>query len=140
MNGKSIRTQRSTCRQRRGFSLLEVILSVAILGGALVVISHGFYAGYRSASRARLQKEANMLCDSKMAELVAGVIDASNASGSPIEGYPEWKYSVDLGDADTRGLLMARVTVERETESRPVTVSVVRFIPDPDYDPLEDNQ
>lgn len=124
-------------KRRSGFSLLEVLLSTAILGASMVVIGHGFYVGYRAAARIEKQGEANLMVDSVMADLVAGVIDANGTSRTPVDGKPDWFYTVEVGESAVNGLLLARVTVAQPDPRRPIEVSVVRFIPDPDYDPLE---
>ena len=122
-----------------GFSLLEVILSMAILGGALVVIGALVNIGYRHALSARLRSEANILCDTKMAEVAAGVLDLEPVSGSPIEESPDWNCSVFIEPSGQNGLLLVNVRVtNNQTEGVPITVDVSRFMPDPDYDPEED--
>lgn len=127
------------CR-RGGLSLLEVILSIAILGGAMVVIGHLFNLGYRSALQVRIRSDANLLCDSKMAELAAGVLPAQSTGNQSIAGSPGWNYSIDIQPSLQPGLLTATVTVEQnaETSSTPTSMSIVRFLPDPDYDPDEE--
>ena len=124
---------------RAGLSLLEVILSIAILGGAMVVIGHLFNLGYRSALQVRIRSDANLLCDSKMAELAAGVIPAKSTGNQTIDGSPGWNYSIDIQPSLQPGLLTATVTVQRNAEiaSNPTSMSIVRFLPDPDYDPEE---
>ncbi len=125
--------------RRKGLSLLEVILSIAILGGAMVVIGQLFNLGYRSALQVRLRSDANLLCDSKMAELAAGVLPVSSTGNQQIPENPDWNYSVDVQPSQQIGLLIATVTVEQNAEvsSVPVSMSIVRFLPDPDYDPEE---
>lgn len=137
MNGISAQ---SRIRHRGdGFSLLEVILAMAILGGALVVIGTLVNLGYKHALSARLRSEANILCDTKMAEVASGVLDLEAVSGSPIEEDPDWNYSVFIEKSDQNGLLLVTVRVtNNQTESTPIAVEVARFMPDPDYDPEED--
>ena len=89
-------------RGRRGLSLLEVILSVAILGGSMAVIGNLYHLGYRSGLKSQLLNEANMIAGSTMSELVVGV---------------------RRGD---------------EESAVPASISIVRLIPDPDYEPEED--
>ena len=125
--------------KRNGLSLLEVILAVAILGGALAVIGQLLNLGYRSAVEAKLRSDANILADATMAEVAAGIIPLQSHSATAIDGNPEWLYSVDVQPAETLGLLSVLVTVEQSpmTAADPISFSLVRFMPDPDYDPLD---
>lgn len=126
-------------KSRSGFSLLEVLLSIAILGGAMVVIGQLVNLGYRSAVEAKIRSDANILVDGKMAEVSAGIIELQSVSSSVIEENPDWMYSVDVQQSGQLGLLMVVVTVEQTPSSsaNPISMSVVRFMPDPDYDPLD---
>lgn len=127
---------------KKGLSLLEVLLAVAILGASMVVIGNSFFLGVRSAARARLRSDANILCDAKMAELAAGIIPLTSVSGQPIEENQAWTYSIDVQPSVQRGLLVATVSVEQADSSVPVpmSLSIVRFLPDPDYEPEEDEE
>ena len=125
---------------RAGLSLLEVILSIAIMGVALVSIGQLINLGYRSARQAQLRSDANILVDSKMAEVVSGVLPLEAASGASIEGFPDWVYSVDIQRTEILGLLNVTVEVTALNSSVPVRMSVARLVPDPDFDPLEDQQ
>ena len=69
-NKSKLRAKRRRER-RRGLSLLEVILSIAILGTSMAIIGQVFFAGYRSAVKARDLSDATILCDSVMAEPVS---------------------------------------------------------------------
>ena len=75
-------------RRCRGFSLLEVLLSIAILGGAMVVIGQLVNIGYRSAIEARIRSDANILVDGKMAEVSAGIIELQSVSSSVTHEVP----------------------------------------------------
>ena len=124
-------------RRRKGISLLEVILAVAILGGSMVVIGHGFFLGYRSVRNARMIGTGNRLADSAMAELAAGVIEPNSVGSSAFQDEPNWSYSIDIEDAEVPGLLTAMVTVENTTFRPNVSVTLTRLMVDPNYDPLE---
>jgi general secretion pathway protein I len=125
-----------------GLTLLEIILSIAILGVSMVVIGNMFYLGARSAMRARLRSDANILCDAKMAELAAGILPLSGVNGQTIPENPQWSYSLDVQPSLQRGLLMATITVQQAdaNSSTPMSLSIVRFVPDPDYEPEEDGE
>ena len=127
---------------RRGLSLLEVLLAIAILGGCLAAIGTLVRIGVISALDTRLRSEANILCDAKMAELSAGVLELRSYGPTPIRDEPNWYFSVDVQDSPQLGLLYATVTVGQTNVEDPLMVSINRFLPDPDFDPsaLEEEQ
>ena len=122
---------------RAGLSLLEVILSLSILGVSMVAIGHLFNLGFRSAADVQLRSEANMIADTTMAEIAAGVIDIS-AGGGAVEGNPEWQYEVNSEQSEQPGLLSVSLRVSRENDpDNNVSVSLVRFVPDPNFEPAQ---
>ena len=129
-------------RRRRGLSLLEVILSIAILGGSMVMIGQLYHLGYRSALQARLRNDANLFADSTMAELASGVLPLESTSDTEVPYNPGWSYAVEIQPSLQPGLLMATVIVKRGEELGAVnsSISIVRFIPDPDYEPEEEEE
>ena len=124
-------------RKQDGFSLLEVILAIAILGGSMVIIGQGFFLGYRSVRNARMVGVGNRLADSAMAELAAGVVEPTSVSSQQIPNEEGWVYSIEVDDAPVPGLLSAVVTVENTQFQPRVSISITRMVIDPDYDPLE---
>ena len=126
-------------RRRAGLSLMEVIVAIAILGGALTVIGNLVYLGSRAASNTRLFSEAQILCDTKMAEVSAGVLPLQSIGGTPIEENPDWLYSVEVGQAPVTGLLGVTVTVQQSPSvtSTPTPFTLMRWIPDPNYVPAK---
>jgi hypothetical protein len=122
-------------RQRRAFSLLEVVLSMAILVGAIAVTGELVRLGTMSAASARDLTQAQLICESKMAEIVAGIMLPDAVSNAPYELDPaqEWLYSVETATVDTPGLVLLRVTVTQNlpAHQRPVEFSLTRLIQDP---------
>ncbi len=129
-------------QRRRGLSLLEVILAIAILGVALVLIAELIRIGARSADRAKQISMAQIVCDTKMAELSAGVLPLATTSSTQIEEAPGWFYAVDVQSADQIGLLRVLVTINTaESIDTGVNLfSLTRLLPDPNYDPYEPEQ
>ncbi len=98
-------------RRRKGFTLLEVMVALAILAGALVTISEVVSGALRNHVRARQLEVATLLARGKMAELEdhfesKGFKDFDEGEEGTFEddGHTEvrWKYevrppSVDLG-------------------------------------------
>jgi type II secretory pathway pseudopilin PulG len=63
---------------RRGMSLLEVFIALAIFIAALAVITQIISTGSRASTKAQLQSEATLRAESCMAEAIAGVIPLQN--------------------------------------------------------------
>ena len=127
-------------RRRNGFSLLEVILAIAILGGAMAVILQLVNLGMRSAVAARQRSEANLQCDTKMAEMSAGILELKDYSLTPVPENPDWLFSATVQESSNLGLLVVTMAVQQANVDNPISVQIVRFVPDPEYDPtaLED--
>ena len=89
--------------------------------------------GMKAGGTARVQSYAQILADAKMAEVASEVLPLSSTSGSPIDDAPGWQYSVDVQPADQIGLLVVKVTVQQASGDRPIAFSVVRFMPDPNF-------
>jgi len=121
-------------RRRSGFTLLEVLLALAILVGSLATIGVLIDQGYRSAHRTGAISKAQLYCESKLAEMTSGVVIPAPVAGAPLDLDPEWTYSVTTTpDAIDPALLSVRVTVTEIVAPplRPVEFSLVRWINDP---------
>jgi prepilin-type N-terminal cleavage/methylation domain-containing protein len=124
-------------KARRGLSLLEVIVAIAILGGAMAVIANLVFIGSKAAADIRWTSDAQILCDTKMAELSAGVMPLQSIGFTTVVENPVWVYSVDIGSTTVNGLLSATVTVQeaQSATSNPKQFTLMRWLPDPDYEP-----
>ena len=123
------------CARRRGLSLLEVILAIAILGGAIAAIGELVRLGVRSASYAQQQTLAHLLCDTRMAEIASGAVAPESIGQTPCSEASEWIYSVEVAQGDQIGLLKVMVVVQQDPAQFPLPLSfqLYRFIPDPAY-------
>ena len=122
--------------QRRGLSLLEVIIAIAILGGAMAVILELVNLGMRSAQNAQLRGQANLHCDTKMAEISAGALELKNHPPTPIAEDNDWLFFASVDESNILGLLVITMNVQQADVEDPVSVQIVRYVPDPDFDPL----
>ncbi|MBX7075277.1 MAG: prepilin-type N-terminal cleavage/methylation domain-containing protein [Pirellulales bacterium] len=115
--------------RRRGFSLIEVLLASAILMGAIVVLGELVRLGNRSARAARDEATAQLLCESKMAEIVAGVEPIAEVAETPLIDSPGWLYSVAALPLGQPGLTSIVVTVRQDLppERRPVEYRLTRW-------------
>jgi len=147
----------AACVGRRGFSLMEILLATAILLGSVIVLGELIGIGRRHAESARELAQAQLLCQSKMNELLAGIAsveavdaelledpmaaqpipevtsgDSAMSESAAPPGALAWWYSVEVLDAAHPALAAVRVTVWKardEKSKRRYAYSLVRWIP-----------
>jgi type II secretory pathway pseudopilin PulG len=127
--------------RRSAYSLLEVVLALAILGGAIAVIGETTSQGFRNSKLARDLTYAQLLCESKLNEIKAGMEIPEAIDGALLEntflepGQPEWLYSIRVESTPQEGLLAVYVTVHQDlaARSRPASFTLVRWMMDPTW-------
>lgn len=115
-------------------TLLEVILAIAILGGALAVLGELVRVGTRSARGARVHFTAQLLAESLIGQITSGITPAEPISGIIQQfGGLRWQYQVQIAQVDQQGLLAVAVTVREDVEPAQPAVSfmLVRWMIDP---------
>ena len=73
--------------RRSGFSLLEMLLALAILGGSLAVLSQIATTGTDAAREARDLALARLLCQSKLSETLLQDITPTSIPSAPAEVF-----------------------------------------------------
>ncbi len=119
--------------RREGVSLLEMILSIAILAGAVAILGELVRIGTRAGSGARDLTEAQLICESIVSEIVCGAAEPESISRAEIPTDEDWLYTIWLGATEAEGLVELRVTVEQNlpVRKRPRKFTLVRWIADP---------
>jgi len=120
-------------RDSRGFTLLEVILALVILGGSLAVLGEVMQLANSGAVGSRAETQAQLLASSLMDEILAGLQDDSPVTRQPLDvaETPRWLYSVRTGTSDVEGVYPLEVIVEQDLEPQfnPVKFRLVRWAP-----------
>jgi Tfp pilus assembly protein PilV len=138
---------------RSAFSLLEVVLALAILTTALTFCLGLVDLGVRGASGARDQTRAQELAESVLSMIVAGMIEPQQYEGSvssiwSLAGIQyaagqdldlefeedQWNVSISSEQADLPNMLKITVTVsEKNAVQAPREFTLVRWLRDPAY-------
>jgi general secretion pathway protein I len=121
--------------RRDGFSLLEVILALAILAASLAVLGQLIQIGMTHARQAEDMTQAVILCESIMAEIVCGYRPPTDESQVPCDDDANFLFSVVNEETDLLGLIKVTVVVERDPSSvvDPAKCDLARLVVDPDY-------
>ena len=122
--------------ERRGLSLLEVLISVAVFMGAMTAIMFALSVGQRAEVSARLQSEAVLRCESVMGEIVAGAAEAVSSDDNPFvdDETGTWYWSSEVTTGGASGLLQVSVTVEHrpDMDGEPnAAFRLIRYMRDP---------
>jgi Tfp pilus assembly protein PilV len=121
---------RSTTRS--GLSLLEVIISLTVFLFSLVALSFLVTTAGNLAQETQFRSQAARLCQTKLAEVVAGAVGLDAQSEASFEEDPDYHWSLDVEQGDVPGLhnVTVRVTRKRADGSQ-VECSLSQMILDP---------
>ncbi|TWU07685.1 prepilin-type N-terminal cleavage/methylation domain-containing protein [Stieleria varia] len=136
------RNNRSTISHRSGFSMLEMLLALAILGTSLALLAQLADTGTEAAREARALAMSRVLCQTKLSELLLNSEAGQTPTpvvDSPVEAFDSeslttYTYSVDIAQAPLAGMLAIRVTVRASVpnEDLPLATYVLdRWMIDP---------
>jgi len=132
----------SVSRARRGFSLLEILLAISILGGSLAVLSQIAEIGTSAAREATELSNCRILCQSKLSEILlnaAAGISPQSIFDAPLDSFDStstttYNYTVEVQPASLDGLLSLRVSVkavESDNITAIATFSLTRWVVEP---------
>ncbi|HAC92606.1 MAG TPA: hypothetical protein DCF63_18540 [Planctomycetaceae bacterium] len=113
-----------TATRRSAISLLEVVLALAILAVATAYLSQATHLATENAGRARTISHAEIIAESVVNQIIAGVLPAQSASwtnytspnamnrlsaGSPSDS--QWMYQVQISGTEVSGMINLQVGV-----------------------------
>jgi hypothetical protein len=116
---------------------MEVLLATAILLGSILVLMELVGIGRYYIRSVENLSEAQLLCQSKLNELLAGLAPLEEVQDRPVPDHADWEYSVDIQPVSGLDVSLLRVTVTEvrqpdspgELRGRPKTFTLSRWIP-----------
>ena len=88
-------------RSRHGFTLVEVLATLVLIGIILPVAQRGVSIALASASIAKHRAQAATLADSKLNQLLAeGQLNTANQSGDFMPEHPDYHWNVQTAQRD----------------------------------------
>jgi len=118
---------------RPGFTLLEVLVALAIFLLALVALSRLLGMGSDFARDANQQTECLRLAQSKLNEVWAGVVPLQSQGDTPFDENPDFTWALDAeNDPNVANLWDITVTVCRQRpDGTKMTVALSHMLIDP---------
>jgi general secretion pathway protein I len=118
---------------RRGITLFEVMLALAIFLGAFAAIGQIIDLGRQASVEGQLENEAVLRAQTKLAEVVAGIEPMTALEGQAFEDDPNWTWGLTMDTAPHVDVLGLTITVEHTRPNGTVDAAFVltRFVRDP---------
>lgn len=101
------------CRARSGFTLIEVMISLAVIGGLLVTLLYTLNTHLSVAGRHVTITVATMLAKGKLAEMEKG---PASLHGNFPEPHADYSFETTFKDSAFPGLAEISVTVKNGPE------------------------
>ncbi len=113
-----MRKDPTLARGEAGFTLLEVILALAILAGSVAVLGELMGIAGRHAREVQAETQAQLFAASVMDEMLAGLTEVAQVSAQPLDTTDTvpWIYSVNISTTTIVGLSSIEVIVEQDLE------------------------
>jgi general secretion pathway protein I len=122
-------------RARSGLSLLEVVLALTILAVAAALLAQVTTQATNNGLMAQRLAVAQMLCESKMSEVLSGAIPLTSSSWTQITDSRRrgnWYYQIQTVSAQRPNMIGVRLSVtDQPDSSNPELFFIVRWMIDP---------
>ncbi len=99
--------------RRSAFTLLEILVVLAILGMGLALITTMATTTARYSERVEEETSVQLACQNLMNSILAGGAIATVGVELPIPEVPNWSTSVELLDGSISNLVAIRITAQR---------------------------
>jgi hypothetical protein len=93
---------------------MEILMATSILLGSLIVLGQLAAVGRMHAEDAEGLTAAQLVCQTKLNEILAGLEPLRSVENEPVADAPGWVYSVEIESVDRLGLASLRVAVSEE--------------------------
>lgn len=115
--------------RRRGFTLIEVLVALVVMGAAVAVLAQGFVLGTRASERAQRKTVGAELASAKMAELEAGILAVHLSQAGEFADAPGWSWEiVSTAATDAPGLYHVSVTARWSERGYEEPYTLVRLM------------
>jgi hypothetical protein len=108
-------------------------MAMGILLGCVIVLTELAAIGRAHATDAEALAKAQLLCQTRLNEMLAGVQPVMPVQNRAMDDEPGWEYSVEIDAAPYPGLTAIRVVVAQDVPEghRAKQFALVRWIRDP---------
>ena len=114
---------------RGGFSLLEVLIALAVFGSGMAAILHCLKVAEKACARAQFTTFAMLRSKSIHNLLVSGALRKNCGNSEQFEDNPLWTWQVEEVVTEVPGIVKRTVTVYFATGGGTQSFSLCRLVP-----------
>ncbi|MGC9324913.1 MAG: type IV pilus modification PilV family protein [Desulfomonilia bacterium] len=114
----------------RGFTLLEVLIAVAILSIALLSLINAESQGIEMAMRSRFMTTSTLLAQKRIADVTSGIESFSTGSdqGDFGEDFPGYVYTEEIEQTPLTGYFKYTLTVRWGSQESTYETKIMSFL------------
>lgn len=113
-----------TNADKRGFTLLEILIVLAVLGMGLAIISMMMKNSAAYSGRVKEETNVQLVCDSMMSSILSGNMTATLGVELPVPDEPNWTTKVELVDGPLDSVVAVRITARRYETPAPIGMGI----------------
>ena len=114
---------------RKGFTLVEVLVALVVTVTALTIIAQGFSTGARASTVSQNVTRAAFLAQGLVADLETGELSLDRGEGGTFEEEPDFSYEI-VPQADEPGTTRITITIRWEERAQERSYELVRLMRD----------
>ncbi|MDR0326753.1 MAG: prepilin-type N-terminal cleavage/methylation domain-containing protein [Planctomycetaceae bacterium] len=122
-----------TRRRNDGFTLLEILLTTAVLLVGLTAVFQTTNSALKRMNMAKELTEAQNACHAVLHELLAQSAPIQSDEGRAVDNLPNWKIQIDLSPASQSGLYVMHLSAlqfsPKDGTSLGVKYQLLRWVP-----------
>ena len=104
-------------KQKRGFTLIEALVSVILAGGGIAALVSSIGATERAEARAIQAEKMQRLGNAKLEEIIASRDFVSQGGDFATEGEPDFEWNLEQNTTSVENLSQLTVSVTKSTDS-----------------------
>ena len=122
-------------RRRQGFTLIEVLVTMALMAIVLPVVMRGMSIAVATAADAKRKAEAVTLGQAKLNEIVEEInlqdTSEQNSSGDFSPDFPDYQWACQAQDDTNLGVTQLTMTVTWSERGKQRTFEMATLVVDP---------